>query len=77
MYYYGLIMMIGNEMAPTSLGQYIFTALTTLLGNLFMMFMFGSIAATIASMNQRETRYEDVIETVQLGMRTIKLPPKK
>ena len=46
-YYYGLIMIVGNEMAPTTLGQYIYTALTILLGALFMMFLFGSIAATV------------------------------
>ena len=64
MFYYGLIMMVGNEMAPTSFGQYIFTALTILLGSLFMMFLFGSIAATVQSMKQRETRYEDNLELV-------------
>jgi hypothetical protein len=51
MFYYGLIMLIGNEIAPVKFGQYWFAGLTTLLGSLFMMFLFGSIAATVQSMN--------------------------
>ena len=64
LFYYGLIMLIGNEMAPVMFGQYWFAGLTTLLGSLFMMFLFGSIAATVQSMSQKETRYEDKLEMV-------------
>ena len=73
MFYYGLIMMVGNEMAPVDFSQYIFVSLTVLLGSLFMAWIFGSIAATISSINTNETKFADMVDYVQQAMVHIKI----
>lgn len=64
-FYYALIMMVGNELAPTRLSQYIFSSLIIIFGSLFMAFLFGSIAATLQSMSMKETQYADQLDLVQ------------
>ena len=54
MLYYGFVMIVGNELAPVKFSQYIYAAVLTLLGSLFMAWIFGSITATLASMNHYE-----------------------
>lgn len=41
-----------------------------------MAFLFGSIAATVASMSSKETYYQDQLENVSLNMKSIKLEEK-
>ena len=49
----------------------------TITGSVFMAWMFGSIAATIARMSQKDTEHSDKLDLVQTNMKTIKLPEDK
>ena len=42
-----------------------------------MAWLFGSIAATVASMSQKDTDYQDKLDIVMTNMKTIGLPEKK
>jgi hypothetical protein len=73
MFYYAIILTVGNEMAPTRLDQNFFVAGITIFGSLFMAFLFGSIAATVQSMSSKESYYADQLDNVQNNMIAIKL----
>ena len=63
-YYYGMIMLVGNEIAPQQFPQYIFAASMTITGSVFMAWLFGSIAATVASLSQKDTEHADKLDLV-------------
>ena len=42
-----------------------------------MAWLFGSIAATVASMSQKDTDYSDKLDLVQTNMKTIELGEEK
>jgi hypothetical protein len=52
MFYYGLMLIVGNEMAPKSNVQTLFFTILILIGSLIMAFIFGSIAAAMSSMGK-------------------------
>jgi prefoldin subunit 5 len=47
------------------------------LGAMWMAFLFGSIAATVASMSSKENYYEDQVDIVTQSMKSIKLEEKR
>ena len=53
MFYYGLLLIVGNEMAPKDTPQTIFYSLIVIMGALIMAFIFGSIAAAMSSMRKQ------------------------
>jgi len=52
MFYYGLMLIVGNEMAPKTDGQTVFFLFAIIFGSLIMAFIFGSIAAAMSSMGK-------------------------
>jgi len=64
MFYYGIILLVGNEIAPVKLPQYIFSACMTIGGSVFMAWLFGSIAATVQSLTQKDTDHADKVDMV-------------
>ena len=77
MMYYAILTIIGNEIMPRNLSQDLYITIVTILGAMFMAFLFGSIAATVASMSSKKTYYSDQLENVSHNMKSIKLDAKQ
>lgn len=73
MVYYSIEMLVGSELMPRKFNQQIFLIITTIFGAMWMAFLFGSIAATVASMSSKETYYQDQIDNVSDNMKSIEL----
>ena len=57
MFYYGLMLIVGNEMAPKTSSQTLFFTLLIIMGSLIMSFIFGSIAAAMSAMGKQQNRF--------------------
>ena len=77
MVYYSVQIIVGSELMPKNVSQDLFVCGITVLGAMWMAFLFGSIAATVASMSSKETYYQDQLDTVTLNMKSIKLEEKR
>lgn len=68
MFYYGLMLIVGNEMAPKNTYQTILFLYIIIIGSLVMAFIFGSIAAAMSSMGKQQNRFQDLVDIVQTTM---------
>lgn len=50
-FYYAILLLVGNEAAPTTLGQTIFASMVVIMGSITTAFIFGNMAALMAAMN--------------------------
>jgi hypothetical protein len=57
MVYYSVQMIVGSELNSRNIYQDLFVCAITVLGAMWMAFLFGSIAATVASMSSKENYY--------------------
>jgi len=75
-FYYAVIMTVGNELAPVTLYQTVYCSMIIIAGSLILAFVFGSIAAVVAAMNRTETTFADQLDRIQNELKAIKLPEK-
>ena len=68
MFYYGFLLIVGNEMAPKGLHQGIFFIIVIIIGALVMAFIFGSIAAAMSTMGKQQNRFQDLVDLVSTTM---------
>jgi len=51
MFYYGMLMIMGNEMAPLTVPQTIYVTFVFISGAIIMAIIFGSISTVMANVN--------------------------
>jgi hypothetical protein len=73
-FYYGILLIVGNEVAPRTTIQTIFAALVIVVGSLFTAFIFGNMAALLAAMNKKDELFTGQLDMAGQTMRAIRLP---
>jgi hypothetical protein len=53
--YYGILLIVGNESAPISRDQIIFSSVIVIMGAIVMAFIFGNMAALITAINKKDS----------------------
>ncbi len=61
-YYYGILIIIGNEAAPVSTTQTIFVSSALIMGAILMAFIFGNMAALLAAMKMKDSIYQERLD---------------
>lgn len=54
-FYYSLVMIMGNENFPTSFAEEAFVSITIIIGAFLMAFIFGNITALMASLKAKDS----------------------
>ena len=54
-YYYAILLLIGSEIYPQNQVQTIFSAFVVIFGSILIAFIFGNMAALMASVNKKDT----------------------
>lgn len=73
-FYYAILLIVGNESAPRSTEQTIFSSLVVIMGAIVTAFIFGNMAALMATINKKDSYFQEQIDFVSTTMRSIKLP---
>lgn len=73
-FYYAILLIVGNESAPKSTEQTIFASLVVIMGAIVTAFIFGNMAALMATINKKDSHFQEQIDFVSTTMRSIKLP---
>ena len=73
-FYYAILLIVGNESAPISAAQTLFSSLIVMIGAISTAFIFGNMAALMAVINKKDSRFQEQIDFVSTTMRSIKLP---
>lgn len=75
-FYYAILLIVGNESAPQTTQQTIFSSLVVIMGAIVTAFIFGNMAALMATINKKDSHFQEQIDFVSTTMRSIKLPEK-
>ena len=75
-FYYAILLVVGNESCPLSTAQTLFSSGVVIMGAIATAFIFGNMAALMAVMNKKDSTYQEQIDFVSNTMRSIKLPEK-
>lgn len=73
-FYYAILLIVGNESAPQTTYQTIFSSLVVIMGAIVTAFIFGNMAALMATINKKDSQFQEQLDLVQTTMRSIKLP---
>jgi len=73
-FYYAILTMVGNEIAPRNNLQTIFATFVVISGALLSAFIFGNIAALMATMNRRTNYFDQILDLSSVTMKSIRLP---
>jgi competence protein ComGF len=73
-FYYAILTMVGNELAPRNNIQTVFATFVVISGALLSAFIFGNIAALMATMNRRTNYFDQILDLSSLTMKSIRLP---
>jgi ABC-type microcin C transport system permease subunit YejB len=73
-FYYAMLLVVGNEAAPTNNNQMIYASMIILIGYIVTAFIFGNMAALMANLNRKDSQFQEIIDFVSSTMRSIKLP---
>jgi hypothetical protein len=57
LFYYAIILFVGNEITPTTDSQTIFASLVVILGAITNAFIFGNMAALMAAINRKDSQF--------------------
>ena len=76
-FYYAILTMVGNELAPRNNIQTIFATFVVISGALLSAFIFGNIAALMATMNRRTNYFDQIMDLSSSTMKSIRLPANK
>ena len=74
MFYYAILLIVGNEAAPRNVYQTIFSSLVVIMGAIVTAFIFGNMAALMANINKKDSTFQETLDLVTTTMRNIKLP---
>ncbi len=66
--------MVGNEIAPRNNLQTVFSSLIIITGAVVSAFIFGNMAALMATMNKKSNHFDEQLDLVNSTMRSMKLP---
>ena len=61
--------MVGNEIAPRTTGQTFLSSLIIITGAIVSAFIFGNMAALMATMNKKSTHFDEEMDLVNSTMR--------
>jgi hypothetical protein len=73
-FYYAILLIVGNESAPRTTEQTIFSSLVVIIGAIVTAFIFGNMAALMATINKKDSHFQEQLDFVSTTMRSIKLP---
>lgn len=73
-FYYAILLIVGNESAPKTMEQTIFSSLVVIMGAIVTAFIFGNMAALMATINKKDSHFQEQLDFVSTTMRSIKLP---
>ena len=73
-FYYSMLTMIGNDISPRTRGQAFSCSLIIIIGAIVSAFIFGNMAALMATMNKKSTHFDEQLDLVNSTMRQMKLP---
>ena len=73
-FYYAILLITGNESAPITNLQTVYSSLVIIMGAIVTAFIFGNMAALMATMNKRDSYLQEQMDLVSSTMRSIKLP---
>jgi len=76
-FYYAILTMVGNEIAPRNNIQTIFATFVVISGALLSAFIFGNIAALMATMNRRTNYFDQIMDLSSTTMKSVRLPANK
>ena len=71
-----LIMMTGNDITPTSSVQAALSVVISIIGNMGLGFIFGSISFLIQKMSHDDTLYQEKLEVLQRNLAQNRVPAK-
>jgi len=75
-FYYAILLIVGNDSSPRTTSQTIFSSLIVIMGAIVTAFIFGNMAALMATINKKDSHNQENIDFVASTMRSIKLPEK-
>ena len=73
-FYHSVMMLIGGEIGPRILIDYIFNSLTLLIGALITAVLFGNMAVLMAQLNRKSTQFQEKQDISSTIMKNMKLP---
>jgi len=57
LYYYSILLLLGSDIIPTETIQIVYSALIVIFGSILSAFIFGNMAALMADMNSRDSKF--------------------
>jgi len=66
--------MVGNELAPQNNLQTVMSSIIIIIGAVVSAFIFGNMAALMATMNKKSTHFDEQLDLVNATMKSMKLP---
>jgi len=72
-FYYAILTMVGNEISPRTPTQTVVSSLIIITGAIVSAFIFGNMAALMATMNKKNTMFDEQLDLVNTTMRRMKL----
>jgi hypothetical protein len=73
-FYYAILTMVGNDLYPRNSEQTLISAFFIIVGAVVSAFIFGNMAAIMATMNKKSTHFDEQLDLVNATMRQMKLP---
>ena len=73
-FYYSMLTMLGNDISPRTRGQAFACSMIIIMGAIVAAFIFGNMAALMATMNKKATLFDEQMDLVNSTMRQMKLP---
>jgi len=56
-FYYAILLIVGNESAPRTTAQTVYSSLVVMLGAIVTAFIFGNMAALMATINKKDSHF--------------------
>lgn len=73
-FYYSILLIVGNDCAPVTFGQTVYASLVMIIGAIVTAFIFGNMAALMATINKKDSYFQEQLDMVSQTMRSLKLP---
>jgi len=72
--YASILVLTGNEINPVSDLQIAVASILTILGALIIANIFGTFAVVVTSLNRKNSKFQDKIDTANSSMLNMKIP---
>ena len=73
-YYYGILILTGNEIAPRNAVQTVVATMVIIVGTIVSAFIFGNMAAIMGSLNKKSSAFDAQMDMVNTTMRSMRIP---